>query len=88
MKSLGEDICELLRGVDSNQAQVSVLDCFMGEVLPDVDVLGTFSASDNVVAPLNTSVVVLVDRCPGFWRKTHAPQEVSEINHLNSRRGC
>ena len=88
MKSLGEDICKLLRGVDSNQTQVSILDRFMGKVLPDVDVLGTFSASDNVVAPLNTSVIVLIDWGPGLWRKTHAPQEVSEINHLNSCRGC
>ncbi len=52
MKSLGEDICKLLRGIDSNQTQVSILDRFMDEVLPDVDVLGTLSASDSVVAPL------------------------------------
>jgi hypothetical protein len=43
MKSLGEDICKLLRGIDSNQTQVSILDSFMGEVRPDVDVLGTHS---------------------------------------------
>ncbi len=49
MKFLGEDICKLLRGVDSNQTQVSMLDSFMGEVLPDVDVLGTLSTSDNVL---------------------------------------
>ncbi len=88
MKSLGEDICELLRGVHSNQAQVSILDRLMGEVLSDVDVLGTLSASDDVVAPLKTSVIVFVDRSPRLWCKTHAPQEVSEINHLNSRSGC
>ena len=88
MKSLGEDICELLRSVDSNQAQVSILDRLVGKVLSDVDVLGTFSASDNVVAPFNAGIVVLVDRGPGLWRKPHAPQEVPEINHLNSRRGC
>ena len=41
MKSLGDDVCEQLRGVDSNQAQVADLDSFMGEVLPDVDVLRT-----------------------------------------------
>jgi hypothetical protein len=60
MKSLGEDVGELLRGVDSNQAQVTILERFMGEVLPDVDVLGTLSASDDIVAPLNASVVVLI----------------------------
>ena len=56
MKSLGEDICKLLQGVDSNQAQVTILDRFMGEVLLDVDVLGALSASDNVVTPLNAGV--------------------------------
>jgi hypothetical protein len=66
MKSLGEDVCELLRGVDSNQAQVSVLDRLMGEVLPNVNVLGTLSASDDIITALNASVVVLIDRSPGF----------------------
>ncbi len=69
MKSLGEDICKLIRVIDSNQTEVSILDSFMGEVLPDVDVLGTLWASDNVVAPLsplNTSVIVLVDWGPGL----------------------
>ena len=63
MKSLGEDICELLRGVDSNQAQVSILDHLVGKVLPDVDVLGTFSASDNVVAPFTqTSFIIMSNK--------------------------
>ena len=88
MKSLGEDICKLHRGIDLSQTQVSMLDSFMGEVLLDVDVLGTLSASDIFVAPLNTRVSDLVDWGPGLWLKTHAPQAVSEINHLNRRHGC
>jgi hypothetical protein len=66
MKSLGEDVCKLLRGGYSNQAQVSVLDRFVGGVLSNVRVLCTLSASDDVVTPLNASLVVLVDRGPGF----------------------
>jgi hypothetical protein len=60
MKSLGQDVCELLRGVDSesNQAQVTVLVLFVGEVLPDVHVLGTLWASDDIVTPLKTGIVV------------------------------
>ena len=77
-----------LQGVDSNQAQVAVLDSFMGEVLPDIEVLCTLSASDDVVTPLDASVVVLIDWGLRLWRKSHAPQEMSEIDHLNSRRGC
>ena len=64
MKSLDEDVFELLRGADPNQTQMSILNRFMGEVLPDVNMLGAFSTSNNVVAPLNASIVVLVDRCP------------------------
>jgi hypothetical protein len=64
IKSLDEDVFELLRGADQNQTQMSILNRFMGEVLPDVNMLGAFSTSNNVVAPLNASIVVLVDRCP------------------------
>ncbi len=67
MKCLGEDVCELLRlgGADPNQTQVSILDGFMSKVLADVDVLRTFSASDDGVAPLNAGIVVLIDRVTG-----------------------
>jgi hypothetical protein len=62
---LGEDGCELLRGADPNQTQVSILNRFVGEVLLDVKMLGAISTSNNGVgvAPLNASIVVIVDRC-------------------------
>ena len=34
----------------------------MGEVLPDVDVLGSFTSADNAVAPFDARSVVLVYR--------------------------
>ena len=34
MKSLGEDVCKLLRGVDLNQAQMSILDRLTSHVGP------------------------------------------------------
>jgi hypothetical protein len=63
----------------------------MGKVLSDV--LGTLSASDSddAVTPLNASGVVFIDSLrqgSGFGQNFHASQEISEINHLNSRRGC
>ncbi len=63
---------------------------FVGEVYPNGNALGALSASDDVVTPLSASVAVLTDRGPSleFLRKFHAPQEISEINHLNRRRGC
>jgi hypothetical protein len=75
MKSLGEDVCELLRGADLNQTQVSILDSFMSKMLADVDVLRTFSASNGVVAPLNAGIVILVDWGPGFGSKPHIPRD-------------
>ena len=88
MKSLGEDVCQLLRGVDSDQAKVTILNRLVGKVLPDVNVLCTLTAADDVVAPFDARVVVFVDRRPFLWCKPHILQEVSEINHLNSRCGC
>jgi hypothetical protein len=37
MKSLRENVGELLRSVDSDQAEVTILDCLVGEVLADVN---------------------------------------------------
>ena len=45
-----------------DQQHFSILDDFVGEVLPDVNVLGSLTAADDVVTPLNTRRVVLVDR--------------------------
>ena len=67
---------------------MTILDRFVGEVLPDVNVLRTLTAADDVVAPFDARVVVFVDRRPFLRCKPHILQEVSEINHLNSRRGC
>ena len=63
MKSLRENVGELLRSVDSDQAEVTILECLVGEVHADVNVLRSFPSSDNVVAPFDARVVVFVD-----WR--------------------
>ncbi len=75
MKSLGEDLCELFRGSDPNQTPVSILNRFVGEVLPDVNVLGPFSTSN-------------IGGVHDLGAKIHAAQEVSEINPLNSLSRC
>ncbi len=56
----------------------------MSKTLADVDVLRTFSALDDGVAPLNAGVVILVDWGPGFWSKPHILQEGSEVDYFNS----
>jgi hypothetical protein len=82
MKFFGEDVCELLQGADPNQTQVSILNRFVGEVLPDVHMLGSFSTSNNVIASLSAGIVVLVGRSPGFSGKIHPAQEVSAPQQL------
>ena len=60
MKSLRENVGELLRCIDSDQAEVTILDCFVGEpgeVLADVNVLRSFPSSDNVVASFDARVL-------------------------------
>ncbi len=88
MKSLGEDVCGLLRCVDQNQTQVSILDSFMGKFLANVDVLRTFSASNDVVTPLNAGIVIIVDQGPRFGSNTHIPKEGLEVDSFNSSIGC
>ncbi len=59
MKPLGEYVCQLLRGVDSDQKEMTVLDRLVGEVSADVNELRPLTATDDVVAPFNARVVVL-----------------------------
>jgi hypothetical protein len=54
----------------------------MSKVLADVDVLRTFSASYDAVAPFNAGIVVLVDRGTGLRSKTHISQEGLEVNYF------
>ena len=88
VETLGEDVRQLLRGVDPDQAEMTILDRLVGEVLPDVNVLRTLTASNNVVAPFDARIVVFVDWRPFLWCKPHIFQEISEVDYFNSRRGC
>jgi hypothetical protein len=85
MKSLRENVGELLRSVDSDQAEVTILDCLVGEVLADVNVLRSFPSSDNVVAPFDARVVVFVDWRPFLGCEPHVFEEATEVDDFNSR---
>ena len=56
------DVHHLSRGRDLDEQLWTVLDDLVGEVLPDVDVLGTFPSADDVVTALDARGVVLVYR--------------------------
>ena len=53
LDSLGHNIRELSSGCDLLKDHVSILDGLMGEVLANVNVLGSLTAADDVVSPLN-----------------------------------
>ena len=83
MDALGEDVRELLRRRDPEQAEMSVLNG-LTRMLADVDVLGTLSPADDVVAPLDARSVVLVDRRLSCWRKPHGEEKTTKINDFDS----
>jgi hypothetical protein len=62
LKTLGEDVGELICGRNSNKPEMTILNRFMCEVLPNVDVLGPFASAEDVVAPFDTRVVVFESR--------------------------
>ncbi len=88
MESLGQDVRELARGRNPDQAHVSILDCFVGEVLADIDVLGKFATADDIVASFNAGVVVLEHRCRLALTEAQAVKEVSDIHNLLCSGGC
>ena len=58
VQALGEDICELGRLGDADEQDLSMLNDLVGEVLPDVDVLGSLPSADDVVTPLDVRRIV------------------------------
>ncbi len=63
---------------------MSVLNGLMRKVPADVDVLGTLSPADDVFAPLDACIVVLVDRRIICRRKTHGGEKITKINDFDS----
>ena len=85
MKSLREDVCQLFRGVDSDQTKMTLLDRLVGEVLADVNVLRTLTAADDVVAPFDARAVVFVDSdWTSFCRWAILRQRASGLGRLPS----
>ncbi len=62
---LGEDVCKLLGDVDFDQEHHPILDGFMRKMHAEINVLGAFTAADDMVAPFDARRVVLVHG--GVW---------------------
>ena len=82
MQSLGQDIGHLGRRRNLDQPHLTILNDFVGEVLPDVDVLGTFPSSNDVVTPFDARGVVLVYWSRSPLRESKTVQKISEIQDL------
>ena len=59
VQALGQDIRQLEFGRDSDEPHVTILNYFMSEALANVNVLGSFTSSDDIVSPFNARGVVL-----------------------------
>ena len=59
--TLSHDVRQLQRGRDLLQDKVSILDGLVSKMLADVNVLGSLTATDHIVSPLNACRVVLID---------------------------
>ena len=82
MKPVGKDIGELVLRHYLDELHLAILDDFVGEVPPDVDVLGSLTAADDIVAPFNTRRVVLVDRDRLSLPESESAQKVSEVQDV------
>ena len=58
---------------------MTVLDHFVREVLPDVNVLGALPSADDVVPPFDARGVVLVHRGWTSLGEAHTVNEVAKV---------
>ncbi len=86
MEALGEDILELGRSGDADEQHLAILNNFVGEVLLDVDVLGSLPSADDVVTPLDARRVVFVVRRGLRLGEPHTLKELAEVQNLASCR--
>ncbi len=70
------------------EQHLAILNNFVGEVLPDVDVLGSLPSTDDVVTPLDARRVVFVNRRGRRLGEPHTLEELAEVQNLASRRRC
>ena len=82
LDSLGHNIRELRSRCDLRKDHVSIPDGLMGEVLANVNVLGSLMAADDAVSPLNAGRVVLIHSCRLQLSKSHATKKRTHVNDV------
>jgi hypothetical protein len=68
--------------VETLTRHFTILNYFVGEVLPVVDMVGSFTPANDVVTLLNAPVVVLVDRGGLLLPESAAEQNCPEVRDL------
>ena len=84
--ALGEDIRELGRRGDADEQHLAILNNLVGEVLPNVDVLGSLPSFDDVVTPIDARRVVFVERRGRRLDESHTLEKFAEVQNLACRR--
>jgi hypothetical protein len=77
------------RGWDSDKSHVSFLNHFVGKVLPDVIVLGSFPTPDDLVAPLmHMELSSYTPACRGrsLLGEAHAIKTVATVQDFSTSR--
>ncbi len=64
----------------------TILNNLVGEVLPDVDVLGSLPSANDVFTPLDARSVVFIDQRGRRLGEPHTLEELAEVQNLASRR--
>jgi hypothetical protein len=84
VERLGQDVRQLVGRIDAaaDQLHLAILDHFAGEVLPNVDMLGALTSTDDVVPPLDARSVVLVHRSRARLGEAHGLEKVAEVQDL------
>ena len=88
VQALREDIRELERSGDAYEPHIAVLDDLVREVLPDVNMLGPLTSSNDVVAPLDARGVVLEHLGGVLLSEAESLEEVSEIQDVHACCRC
>ena len=88
VKALGEGVRELERSGDAYEPHIAVLDDLVREVLPDVNMLGPLTSSNDVVAPLDARGVVLEHLGGVLLSEAESLEEVSEIQDVHACCRC
>jgi hypothetical protein len=67
---------------------MTILNRFMCEVLPNVDVLGPFPSADDAVALFDTRIAVFKDWRVSRKLETHVPDKRTKVDDVHCRSGC